>query len=67
MQGDIVQVSTGPVAAFVTIKHLGTNGGGFYGANSAHPPEIPNYLTNMVEMMAQMIIPVTMVFAFGFF
>ena len=67
MQGDTVQVSTGPVAAFVAIKHLGTNGGGFYGANSAHPLENPNYLTNMVEMMAQMIIPIAMVFAFGFF
>jgi len=67
MQGDTVQVSTGPVAAFVAIKHLGTNGGGYYGANSAHPLENPNYLTNMVEMMAQMIIPIAMVFAFGFF
>ncbi len=67
MQGDTVQVSTGPVAAFVAIKHLGTNGGGYYGANSAHPLENPNYLTNIVEMMAQMIIPMAMVFAFGFF
>lgn len=67
MQGDTVQVSTGPVAAFVAIKHLGTNGGGFYGANSAHPLENPNYLTNMVEMIAQIIIPMAMIFAFGFF
>jgi len=67
MQGDTVQVSTGPVAAFVAIKHLGTNGGGYYGANSAHPLENPNYLTNMVEMIAQIIIPMAMIFAFGFF
>ncbi|MDQ6479401.1 potassium-transporting ATPase subunit KdpA [Dyadobacter sp. LHD-138] len=67
MQGDTVQVSRGPVAAFVAIKHLGTNGGGFYGANSAHPLENPNYLTNMTEMIAQMIIPMAMIFAFGFF
>lgn len=67
MQGDTVQVSRGPVAAFVAIKHLGTNGGGYYGANSAHPLENPNYLTNMTEMIAQMIIPIAMVFAFGFF
>ncbi|SEJ43137.1 K+-transporting ATPase ATPase A chain [Dyadobacter koreensis] len=67
MQGDTVQVSRGPVAAFVAIKHLGTNGGGFYGANSAHPLENPNYLTNMVEMIAQIIIPMAMIFAFGFF
>lgn len=67
MQGDTVGVSTGPAAAFVAIKHLGTNGGGFYGANSAHPLENPNYLTNMVEMFSQMIIPLAMIFALGFF
>ena len=67
LQGDSMTVSTGPVAAFVPIKHLGTNGGGFYGANSSHPLENPTYLTNMVEMTAQMIIPFAMVFALGFF
>jgi K+-transporting ATPase ATPase A chain len=67
MQGDTVQVSTGPVAAFVAIKHIGTNGGGFYGANSAHPLENPNYFTNMVQMFAQMILPLAMIFALGFY
>lgn len=67
MQGDTVGVSTGPVAAFTAIKHLGTNGGGFYGTNSAHPLENPNYLTNIVEMISQMIIPFAMIFALGFF
>lgn len=67
MQGDTVQVSTGPVAGFVAIKHLGTNGGGFYGTNSAHPLENPNYFTNMVEMVSQLIIPLAMIFAFGYF
>lgn len=67
MQGGTTQVSTGPVAAFVAIKHLGTNGGGFYGTNSAHPLENPNYLTNMVEMVSQMLIPFAMVFALGYF
>lgn len=67
VQGDTVQVSTGPVAAFVAIKHVGTNGGGFFGANSAHPLENPNYMSNMTEMFAQMIIPFAMVFAFGYF
>ena len=66
LQGDTVQVSRGPVAAFVAIKHLGTNGGGFYGANSAHPLENPNYFTNFVEMVAQMLIPFAMIFALGF-
>ncbi len=67
MQGDTTQVSRGPVAAFIPIKHLGTNGGGFFGSNSSHPFENPNYLTNMVEMIAQMLIPFAMVFAFGHF
>ena len=67
LQGDSINVSTGPVAAFVAIKHLGTNGGGYFGANSAHPLENPTYFTNMIEMIAQMIIPFAMVFALGFF
>ncbi|MBO9614978.1 MAG: potassium-transporting ATPase subunit KdpA [Dyadobacter sp.] len=67
MQGDTVQVSTGPVAAFVPIKHVGTNGGGFFGANSAHPLENPNYATNMTEMFGQMIIPLAMIFALGYY
>ena len=49
MQGDTVNVSRGPVAGMVAIKQLGTNGGGYFGANSALPLENPNYLTNMVE------------------
>lgn len=67
LEGKNVQVSTGPAAAFVAIKHLGTNGGGFFGANSAHPLENPNYFTNMVEMIAQMVIPFAMIFALGFY
>ncbi len=67
LQGDTVQVSRGPVAAFVPIKHLGTNGGGFFGANSAHPLENPNYFTNIIQMIAQLIIPFAMIFAFGYF
>ncbi len=67
MQGDTVQVSTGPVAAFVPIKHLGTNGGGYFGTNSAHPFENPNYLTNIAQQVAQLLIPLAMVFAFGFY
>lgn len=67
LQGDTVQVSRGPVAGFVAIKHVGTNGGGFFGVNSAHPLENPTYLSNMTEMFAQLIIPMAMVFSFGFF
>ncbi len=67
LQGDTVQVSRGPVAAFVPIKHIGTNGGGFYGANSAHPLENPSYLTNFILMVAQCILPFAIVFALGFY
>jgi len=67
LEGQKIDVSRGPVAAFVAIKHLGTNGGGFFGANSAHPLENPNYMTNMTEMVTQMIIPFALVFALGFY
>lgn len=67
LQGEEVDVSSGPVAAFVAIKHIGTNGGGFFGTNSAHPFENPNYFTNMTQMIAQLIVPMAMIFAFGFF
>ena len=67
LEGKAMTISTGPVAALVPIKHLGTNGGGFFGANSAHPFENPNYLTNIIEMVIQMLIPFAMVFALGFY
>ncbi|PXV60091.1 K+-transporting ATPase ATPase A chain [Dysgonomonas alginatilytica] len=65
--GHTVDVSRGPAAAFIAIKHVGTNGGGFFGSNSAHPFENPNYLTFMVQMIGQLIIPLSMIFAFGYF
>ncbi|MBI3259177.1 MAG: potassium-transporting ATPase subunit KdpA [Ignavibacteriae bacterium] len=67
MQGDTVQVSRGPVAAMVAIKQTGTNGGGFFGANSAHPLENPTYLSNMVENILIILIPIAMVFALGYY
>ncbi len=67
LQGNHVEVSRGPAAAFVGIKHIGTNGGGFFGANSAHPLENPTYFTNAVELWAQLIIPFAMIFALGFY
>ena len=66
LQGDTVQVSRGPAAAMVAIKQLGTNGGGYYGSNSAHPLENPDYLTNIVENVSVLLIPVAMVFALGY-
>jgi potassium-transporting ATPase potassium-binding subunit len=67
LQGDSVQVSRGPAAGMIAIKHIGTNGGGWFGTNSAHPLENPNYFTNIVEMIMQMIIPLAMIFALGFY
>lgn len=67
LQGDSVQVSRGPAAGMIAIKHLGTNGGGWFGVNSAHPLENPTYITNTTELVAQLIIPLAMIFAFGFF
>lgn len=67
LQGDEVEVSRGPAAAFVAIKHLGTNGGGFFGVNSAHPFENPTYLTNCVELWTQLLIPFGMILALGFY
>jgi K+-transporting ATPase ATPase A chain len=67
LQGDTVTLSRGPAAQMIAIKHLGTNGGGWFGANSAHPLENPNYLTNMTEIISQFIIPVAMILAFGYY
>jgi len=67
LQGDTVHVSRGPVAAMVAIKQVGTNGGGWFGTNSAHPLENPDYMTNMVENMSIFVIPVALVFALGFY
>jgi K+-transporting ATPase ATPase A chain len=67
MPGDTIQVSRGPVAAFVAIKQAGTNGGGWFGVNSAHPLENPSYFTNMLENLLILLIPMAMVFALGFY
>ena len=66
MQGDTVNVSRGPAAAMIAIKQLGTNGGGYFGVNSAHPFENPNYFTNMVECVCIILIPIALIFALGY-
>lgn len=66
LQGDTVNVSRGPSAAFVAIKQLGTNGGGFFSVNSAHPLENPGYLTNAVENICILLIPIALIFALGY-
>ncbi|MES2328336.1 MAG: potassium-transporting ATPase subunit KdpA [Bacteroidota bacterium] len=66
LQGDTVNVSRGPSAAMVAIKQVGTNGGGFFGVNAAHPLENPNYFTNVVENICIVLIPIAMIFALGY-
>ncbi|MDD2960883.1 MAG: potassium-transporting ATPase subunit KdpA [Muribaculaceae bacterium] len=67
LEGSHQVISQGPTAAIVAIKQLGTNGGGFFGANSSHPLENPTYISNFVENISILLIPMAMVFAFGFF
>ncbi len=67
LQGDSVQVSRGPAAGMIAIKQLGTNGGGWFGVNSAHPLENPSYFTNAVETISILLIPIALVFALGFY
>ena len=55
----------GPAASQVAIKHLGTNGGGFFNANSAHPYENPTPLSNFLEMLAEFVIAVSLCYTFG--
>jgi K+-transporting ATPase ATPase A chain len=58
-------VPVGPAASQIAIKHLGTNGGGFYGQNSAHPFENPTPLSNFLEMFGMVIIAAATVYMFG--
>ena len=58
-------VPLGPVASQIPIKQLGTNGGGFYGVNSAHPFENPTPLTNFLEMLAIFVIPMGLTYTLG--
>jgi K+-transporting ATPase ATPase A chain len=59
------QIARGPVAAILPIKHLGTNGGGFFGANSSHPYENPSALSNILEVINFCIFPFSLVLMFG--
>ncbi|MGZ4308945.1 MAG: potassium-transporting ATPase subunit KdpA [Gaiellaceae bacterium] len=65
LEGATQTIARGPVALMIAIKQLGTNGGGFYNANSAVPFENPNGLTNFVEMISILLIPAAQVFMFG--
>lgn len=65
LEGAQQLIARGPVAAFVTIKQLGTNGGGFFGPNSTHPLENPTFWTNIIQMVAILLIPMACVWMFG--
>jgi potassium-transporting ATPase potassium-binding subunit len=66
LEGGSQTIPVGPVAALVAIKQLGTNGGGWYGPNSAVPLENPTPLSNLLEMVSILLIPVACVFMVGF-
>lgn len=58
-------VPLGPAASQIAVKQLGTNGGGFFGVNSAHPLENPTIFTNLLEMLSLLLIPAALCFSFG--
>jgi K+-transporting ATPase ATPase A chain len=65
LEGTEQVIARGPVAAFVAIKQLGTNGGGFFGPNSTHPFENPTFWTNGLSMICIILIPMASVWMFG--
>ncbi len=65
IEGTYQDIAVGPVAALESIKHLGTNGGGFFGANSSTPFENPTVISNMIEMLSMMLLPGACVVTFG--
>jgi K+-transporting ATPase ATPase A chain len=65
LEGATQTIARGPVAAFVAIKQLGTNGGGFFGPNSTHPYENPTFLSNVLENICILLIPMATVWMFG--
>ncbi len=65
IEGKFQDIALGPVASLESIKHIGTNGGGFFGANSSHPFENPTPITNLIEILSMMVIPGSLVYTFG--
>lgn len=65
LEGGTQLIAQGPVAALEWIKNLGTNGGGFFNVNGAHPFENPTPLTNVLEMLAIVVLPASLTYTFG--
>lgn len=65
IEGQFQDLAMGPVASLESIKHLGTNGGGFFGANSTTPFENPTIISNLIELFSMMILPGACVITFG--
>ena len=65
IEGTQQDIAMGPIASLVSIKHLGTNGGGFLGANSSTPLENPTMLSNLIELYSMMLLPGACVITFG--
>jgi K+-transporting ATPase ATPase A chain len=66
IEGTYQDIAMGPIASLEIIKHLGTNGGGFFGANSSTPLENPNVITNMIEILSMMLLPGSCIITFGY-
>jgi K+-transporting ATPase ATPase A chain len=65
VQGVSQTILTGPVASLVSIMQIGTNGGGFYGANSAYPFQNPSAITDVAQIFLMLLLPTTLTFVFG--
>ncbi len=66
LEGVNQTIAVGPVASQEAIKMIGSNGGGFFNVNSAHPFENPNTTTNIIETLAILLIPISLIFTFGY-
>lgn len=65
LTGEVQTIPQGPAASQIAIKQLGTNGGGFFGANSSHPFENPTPFSNFLQMLAMLLIPISLLFTYG--
>ncbi|MNI09242.1 Potassium-transporting ATPase A chain [compost metagenome] len=67
IEGQEQSIALGPVASLESIKHLGTNGGGFFGVNSSHPFENPRPITNVIEILSMWVLAASLPYTFGLF